>query len=333
MTQADRAVLSPEVMSKYVIGSVLRGGGSVPTPFSTSQQWIDMVNAFQKGSLSSRLGIPMNNGIDVVHVHNNIYKATLFPHNVGLGATGDSQLVIQYVFAPCITVCRDPRWGHCYESYSEDPEIVEEMIEIFSGLQGEILQGGQLGAPYVVGQKMVAACVKHFHGDGDTQKGINEYITIIDFHSLLSIHMPPYYDASYDAWQGVDRITYPPQTNYSISVSAAIQAGIDMVMVGHNFTGFIDDLTNLMRSGVISMGTLLVNDRMLESYVIARDRFLVPIGKMFPTIGGIHLSSFSDEFLNVEIANKSLFWQQHNYYGLILPLYMDLLFKDIFLSL
>ncbi|XP_068649865.1 uncharacterized protein [Aristolochia californica] len=311
MTQADRSVLSPEIMSKYFIGSVLSGGGSVPAPNATPQQWIDMVNGFQNGSLSSRLGIPMIYGIDAVHGHNNVYKATIFPHNVGLGATRDPQLVkkigeatalevrgtgIQYVFAPCIAVCRDPRWGRCYESYSEDPKIVQEMTEIISGLQGEILQGGRLGAPYVAGQKKVAACAKHFLGDGGTQKGINENNTIIDFHSLMSIHMPAYYDAvikgvstimvSYSSWngekmhdnrfliteilknklrfrgfvisdwQGVDRITYPPHTNYSSSVAAAIQAGIDMVMVGYNFTGFIDDLTNLVSSGVVPMSRI-----------------------------------------------------------------------------
>ncbi|XP_073154470.1 probable histone-arginine methyltransferase 1.3 [Henckelia pumila] len=63
------------------------------------------------------------------------------------------------------------------------------------------------------------------------------------------------------------------------------------------------------------MGTLLVNERMLESYIIARDRFLDPSGKMFPTLGRIHVAPFSDEYLYIEIANKALFWQQQNYYG------------------
>ncbi|KAI4364438.1 hypothetical protein MLD38_020531 [Melastoma candidum] len=63
------------------------------------------------------------------------------------------------------------------------------------------------------------------------------------------------------------------------------------------------------------MGTLLVNERMLESYVIAGDRFLVPGGKMFPTVGRIHVAPFSDEYLYIEIATKALFWQQHSYYG------------------
>ncbi|KAL5731292.1 beta-glucosidase [Ranunculus cassubicifolius] len=125
-----------------------------------------MVNELQKGSLSTRLGIPMIYGIDVVHGHNNVYKATIFPHNVGLGCTRDPALVkrigaatalevratgIPYAFAPCIAVCRDPRWGRCYESYSEDHKIVQAMTEIIPGLQGDIPKGSRKGVPYVAG--------------------------------------------------------------------------------------------------------------------------------------------------------------------------------------
>uniref|UniRef100_A0A803R2W4 Glycoside hydrolase family 3 N-terminal domain-containing protein n=1 Tax=Cannabis sativa TaxID=3483 RepID=A0A803R2W4_CANSA len=167
MTQIDRTVASNEVMKKYFIGSVLSGGGSVPSKKASPETWIDMVNDFQKGSLSTRLGIPMIYGIDAVHGHNNVYKATIFPHNVGLGATRDPQLVkrigaatalevratgIQYVFAPCIAVCRDPRWGRCFESYSEDPKIVRAMTEIIPGLQGDLPPNTQKGVPYVAGQ-------------------------------------------------------------------------------------------------------------------------------------------------------------------------------------
>lgn len=92
MVQLDRSVVTPEVLRDYSIGSVLSGGGSVPLPKATPQDWINMVNGFQNGSLSSRLGIPMIYGIDAVHGHNNVYKATIFPHNIGLGATGYDML-------------------------------------------------------------------------------------------------------------------------------------------------------------------------------------------------------------------------------------------------
>ncbi|WJZ80128.1 hypothetical protein VitviT2T_000065 [Vitis vinifera] len=172
MTQIDRSVATPEIMKEFSIGSLLSGGGSVPLPQATAEDWIHMVNDFQKGSLSSRLGIPMIYGIDAVHGHNSVYKATIFPHNVGLGATRDPELVkrigaatalevratgIQYAFAPCIAVCRDPRWGRCYESYSEDPKIVKAMTTIITGLQGEIPTNSRAGMPYVGGNAISAA--------------------------------------------------------------------------------------------------------------------------------------------------------------------------------
>ncbi|KAG6737541.1 hypothetical protein POTOM_059068 [Populus tomentosa] len=93
MTQIERGVASAEVMKDYFIGSVLSGGGSVPSKQASAETWINMVNEFQKGALSTRLGIPMIYGIDAVHGHNNVYKATIFPHNVGLGATRQVKII------------------------------------------------------------------------------------------------------------------------------------------------------------------------------------------------------------------------------------------------
>eukprot|EP00268_Persea_americana_P027652 TRINITY_DN26982_c0_g3_i1.p1 TRINITY_DN26982_c0_g3~~TRINITY_DN26982_c0_g3_i1.p1 ORF type:complete len:634 (+),score=113.54 TRINITY_DN26982_c0_g3_i1:208-2109(+) len=308
MTQIERSVASAEIMKKYFIGSVLSGGGSVPAPKASPQTWVKMANDFQKGSLSTRLGIPMIYGIDAVHGHNNVYNATIFPHNVGLGATRDPELVkrigaatalevratgLQYVFAPCIAVCRDPRWGRCYESYSEDPKIVQAMTEIIPGLQGDVPSNSKKGIPYVGGKKKVAACAKHYVGDGGTHNGINENNTIINHQGLMRIHMPPYFNSiikgvstvmvSYSSWngekmhanrdlvtdflknklrfrgfvisdwQGIDRITSPPGVNYSYSVLAGVHAGIDMVMVPYNYTDFIDDLTIQVKNKVIPM--------------------------------------------------------------------------------
>jgi beta-glucosidase len=166
MVQIERSVATPEVMKKYFIGSVLSGGGSVPSEKATPETWVNMVNEIQKASLSTRLGIPMIYGIDAVHGHNNVYGATIFPHNVGLGVTRDPNLVkrigaatalevratgIPYAFAPCIAVCRDPRWGRCYESYSEDYRIVQQMTEIIPGLQGD-LPTKRKGVPFVGGK-------------------------------------------------------------------------------------------------------------------------------------------------------------------------------------
>ncbi|GAY66474.1 hypothetical protein CUMW_249070 [Citrus unshiu] len=311
MVQLDRAAATAEIMRDYSIGSLLSGGGSVPRLQATPQEWIGMVNDFQKGSLSSRLGIPMIYGIDAVHGHNNVYKATIFPHNVGLGATRDPDLVrrigaatalevratgINYAFAPCIAVCRDPRWGRCFESYSEDPKIVKLMTEIIPGLQGDIPSDLPKGIPYVAGRDKVAACAKHYVGDGGTTRGINENNTVIDRHGLMSIHMPAYNDAiikgvstvmvSYSSWnglkmhanrdlvtnflkgtlkfrgfvisdwQGIDRITTPEHANYSYSVLAGVNAGIDMFMLPFNHTDFIDILTDFVERKIVPMSRI-----------------------------------------------------------------------------
>ncbi|KAJ0624450.1 putative glucan 1,3-beta-glucosidase [Helianthus annuus] len=261
MTQIEKSVASKEVMKKYLIGSVLSapvsvfGGGSGLPKQAPPEMWVNMVNDLQKSALSTRLGIPYIHGIDAVHGHNAVYRATIFPHNSGLGVTRQ--------------VCRDPRWGRCYESYSKDPEIVRLMTEIIPGLQGEITDDSEKGAPFVSGQKKIAACAKHYVGDGGTHLGINTGNTILDRKKLFSIHMPAYNDsvikgvttimASFSSWngvkmhanrnlitgylknklkfkgfvisdwQGIDTITDPPHSNYTYSILTGINAGIDMV--------------------------------------------------------------------------------------------------------
>ncbi|KZV18560.1 lysosomal beta glucosidase-like [Dorcoceras hygrometricum] len=311
MAQIEITNLTAEIMRDHAIGSVLSGGGSTPKERATAKDWVDMVNNFQNGSLSSRLGIPMIYGIDAVHGHNNVYKATIFPHNVGLGCTREPELVrrigaatalearatgIPYVFAPCIAVCRNPKWGRCYESYSEDHTIVEQMTDIINGLQGEIPPNGKKGVPYLGGKDKVLACAKHFVGDGGTVNGINENNTIIDWHGLLRLHMPGYYQSiikgvstvmvSFSSWngvkmhanhnlitnllkgtlrfrgfvisdwQGVDKLTDPMHANYSDSLLRAVNAGIDMVMVPYNYTEFTDILMSHVKNNRIPMGRI-----------------------------------------------------------------------------
>ncbi|KAL7096402.1 hypothetical protein ACP275_10G077100 [Erythranthe tilingii] len=311
MVQIERTVASRDVINKYYIGSVLGGGGSAPSPKAPPEKWVDMVNDFQNGALSTRLGIPMIYGIDAVHGHNGVYKATVFPHNIGLGATRDPELVkkigaatalelratgIPYTFAPCVAVCRDPRWGRCYESYSEDTNVVRAMTEIIPGLQGDIPANSPKGVPYISGKEKVVACAKHYVGDGGTTKGINQNDTVISNHGLLSIHMPPYNDSivkgvatimvSYSSFngvkmhanrdlitgylkntlrfrgfvisdfEGIDQITTPPHANYTYSILAGVGAGIDMIMIPYNYTEFIDGLTFLVKKKFIPMSRI-----------------------------------------------------------------------------
>src|SRR3954453_4771050 len=179
MTQAERAEIDTNT-SKITtdnLGSILSGGGSVPTP-NTPAAWADMVDRYQRAALATRLHIPLIYGIDTVHGDGNMYGATVFPHNIGLGASRDPELVRdvehvaaletrttgpQWAFAPCICAARDDRWGRTYESFSEDPRLVAEMETAIEGFQGP---PGQLSDP-----DRVLATAKHFAGDGLTTYG------------------------------------------------------------------------------------------------------------------------------------------------------------------
>ncbi|TVU45020.1 hypothetical protein EJB05_04489 [Eragrostis curvula] len=309
MSQIERANATTTVIQKYFVGSVLSGGGSVPSDKATASTWQKMVTQMQKAALKTRLGIPIIYGIDAVHGNNNVYNATIFPHNVGLGATRDPNLVkkigeatahearatgIPYTFAPCVAVCRDPRWGRCYESYSEDTRLVQLMTSnMVTGLQGDVPAKHPKGVPFVGGSKKVAGCAKHFVGDGGTTRGLNENNTVLSFHDLMRIHMPPYDNAvikgistimiSYSSWNGikmhenkflitetlknkmnfrgfvitdwqaVDRITTPPHKHYYHSIEETIHAGIDMVMIPYDYPEFAADLVSQVKKGQIKL--------------------------------------------------------------------------------
>ncbi|KAL1542869.1 beta-glucosidase [Salvia divinorum] len=308
MTLVERREASPDAMKQYFIGAVLSGGGSVPKPKASAADWMEMVDGIQKAALSTRLGIPMVYGIDAVHGNNNVYRATIFPHNVGLGVTRDPQLVkrigaatalevratgIQCAFTPTVSVCRDPRWGRCFETYSEDHTIVQSMTEIIPGLQGDLPAGSQKGIPFVAGKEKVVACAKHFVGDGGTTRELYQNDTATNMKDLFSIHLPAYYDSiskgvatvmiSYSSWngkkmhanrdlitgllknklkfegfvisdwEGIDKLTTPPRQNYTYSVEAGVLAGIDMFMIADRFPEFITNLTTLVKSNAIPM--------------------------------------------------------------------------------
>jgi beta-glucosidase len=142
MTQAERQALGSENdIRSYFLGSLLSGGGSAPSP-NTPSEWADMYDRFQTAALNTRLGIPIIYGIDAVHGHNNVYGATIFPHNIGMGCTRNPTLVeqaarataeevagtgIDWTFAPCIAVPQDERWGRTYEGFGETPELAEQI--------------------------------------------------------------------------------------------------------------------------------------------------------------------------------------------------------------
>ena len=179
MTQAEQGELPKDFsdVDGLFLGSVFSGGNSDPSPANTVQDWTDMYDRLQQRALKTRLKIPILFGVDAVHGHSNVVGATIFPHNVGLGATRNAKLVeevhrltakevratgIQWTFAPCVTVPQDIRWGRTYEGFSEDPALVAELGE--AAVRG--LQGTNLADPL-----RVLACAKHWIGDGGTKWG------------------------------------------------------------------------------------------------------------------------------------------------------------------
>ena len=218
MTQAERMYITNGDIAEYFIGSVLSGGGSTPYN-NTPEGWADMYDSFQKDALSTRLGIPIIYGVDAIHGHNNLFGATIFPHNIGLGATRDPELVkliaqitaietaatgVDWTFGPCITVPQDERWGRTYEGFSEDPELVAELGKAaIEGYQGDDLSDSDT----------ILACAKHFVGDGGTSGGVDRGDTICSEEYLREAYIYPYISAlevpvdsvmvSFSSWNGV----------------------------------------------------------------------------------------------------------------------------------
>ncbi|MFF7174526.1 CIA30 family protein [Streptomyces pseudovenezuelae] len=209
MTQAERgAVGTGADITADDLGSLLSGGGSTPTP-NTPAAWAKMIDSFQLRARATRFQIPLVYGVDAVHGHNNLVGATVMPHNIGIGATRDPALAqrtgavtaaevratgIPWDFAPCLCVTRDERWGRSYESFGEDPALVESMETVVQGLQGA-RDGRDLKD-----DDKVLATAKHFVGDGGTAYGssttgtytIDQGVTTVTRQQLEAIHLAPY---------------------------------------------------------------------------------------------------------------------------------------------
>lgn len=212
MTQAERGALTaPGDIAAYDLGSLLSGGGSTPTP-NTPEAWARMIDGFQLRARATRFQIPLIYGVDAVHGHNNLVGATVMPHNIGIGATRDPRLAqrtgevtaaevratgVPWDFAPCLCVTRDERWGRSYESFGEDPALVESMETVIQGLQGAP-DGRDLKD-----DDKVLATAKHFVGDGGTTYGssttgsytIDQGVTEVTREQLEAIHLAPYQEA------------------------------------------------------------------------------------------------------------------------------------------
>jgi len=224
MVQAEIGNVTAAQVRQWNLGSVLNGGGSWPNGKNSSiSDWVNLADSFYDASADTSdggIGIPVIWGTDAVHGHNNVIGATIFPHNIGLGAANNPELMreigavtalevaatgIDWVFAPTLAVVRNDSWGRTYEGYSEDPEIVRAYAgEIVKGLQGD--GDNRFGPEHVV------ATAKHFVGDGGTQGGIDQGNTVLTESELRNIHAQGYISAlgagaqtvmaSYNSWNG-----------------------------------------------------------------------------------------------------------------------------------
>lgn len=228
--QADTSTVTPDDVRRYHLGSILSGGNSAPMPgaddLAPAERWLAAADAYYLASVDTSggtPGIPILWAVDAVHGHNNIVGATLFPHNIALGATRNAELIRrigevtareirvtgqEWTFAPTLAVARDDRWGRTYESYSEDPEIVRAYAAaMVRGLQGDAGTPGFLDANHVI------ATAKHFLGDGGTADGRDQgdnRSTEAELRDLHGAGYPPAIAAgvqsimvSFSSWQGV----------------------------------------------------------------------------------------------------------------------------------
>ena len=238
MTQVEKNSISPKDVAIYFIGSILSGGGGNPDP-NTVTAWRKMVQAYMYAAHDTRLGVPLIYGVDAVHGHSNVHGAVIFPHNIGLGATRDADLVerigaatatamlatnVHWNFAPAVSVPQDIRWGRSYEGYSENTDLVTELgVAYIHGMQTACDNG-----------EWVLASVKHFAADGgtawDSRNAIANYPTAnwqqanenwridqgdarMDEATLRRVHLAPYQAAieagarnimvSFSSWNGL----------------------------------------------------------------------------------------------------------------------------------
>lgn len=290
MTQGERNGVRPADVTALRLGSVFGGGNSIPGN-GTADAWADTVDAYQAAAAETPLGIPLLYGTDAVHGHNNLAGATVFPHNIALGAAGSPELVdqiarataeeahatgVNWAFAPCLAVVQDTRWGRSYESFGADPALVSSLTTAVAGLQDE----------------GVLATGKHYVGDGGTSGGVDRGDTQVSEEVLRDVHLAPYAAAveqgvgsvmvSFSSvngepmhghrrlitdvlknelrfagfvvtdWAGIDLLDGEPGFTRD-EVVTAVNAGVDMVMVPQDTARFVELLTAAVEAGEVPM--------------------------------------------------------------------------------
>lgn len=306
MTQPEIRAITPEQVREYAIGTVLNGGGGWPGQdrAATPAQWRELSEKFQAAALQATPGIPLLWGTDAVHGHNNVRGATLFPHNIALGATHDADLVrdigratarairasgLHWAFAPTLAVVQDVRWGRTYESFGADPALVKRLGQAsVEGLQDGLTDG-----------RGVLATAKHYIADGGTRRGIDQGVSAATPTELAQVHGAGYLGAldagvltvmaSFNSWTDsagyvahgkmhgnktlLDDVLKQRLAFDGLIVSdwdgigqlpgcrnddcpAAINAGIDIVMVPFHWQAFLDNTVRAVEQGKIPMARI-----------------------------------------------------------------------------
>ena len=239
MTQPEITSITPDEVRQYAIGTVLNGGGAWPggNKHATQQDWLNLADAYWDASKSSRTKIPVIWGIDAVHGNNNVYGATVFPHNIGLGAAHDPCLVRDvaaatarqiratgqdWAFSPTLAVVQDDRWGRTYEGFSEDPRITRAYgYEAIDGLQDD--------ATKRIGRSGVIATAKHFIGDGGTLKGQDQGVNPSSEAEMINVHGQGYYGALAAGTQTV-MVSFNSWTNADLGINEGKLHGSDKAL-------------------------------------------------------------------------------------------------------
>ena len=279
MIQGEIRYMSPQDVKDYSIGSVLNGGGAFPNNDQNAsiEDWLALADAYYSASMDTSAGgagIPIIWGTDAVHGHNNVVGATLFPHNIGLGAANDPALMrsigeavakevavtgLDWIFAPTVAVVKDYRWGRTYEGYSSEAAIPKAYAsEIVIGMQGDV---NELATRH----DKVIATAKHFIGDGGTYRGIDQGDTRLSLEALLELHGQGYYSAidadvqtvmaSFNSWNG-EKIHGHRQLLTDVLKG---QMGFDGILVSDwNGTGQVQGCTDEICAQAINAGIDMV---------------------------------------------------------------------------
>ena len=263
MIQPDFREVTPEEAKKYKLGSLLNGGGGWPNnnKHSSAQDWAKESDkywlALQEAYQGRGFTIPFMWATDAVHGHNNVFKATVFPHNIGLGAANNPELIyeigkvtaievaatgLDWTFAPTVAAPRDYRWGRVYEGYSEDPEIIYQYA-------GRMVAGLQGGAEGLAGERNVISNVKHWVGDGGTKDGVDRGENHYSEDYLRNIHATGYFaglDAgaqvvmtSFNSWNDEANYSQAGEPNYNKKLHGSKYLVTDILKNKMGFDGIV----------------------------------------------------------------------------------------------